>query len=284
MAASHLFVSYDIPAMIPYEVVNERYASSIPTASSIADSVTAVATAGLIPWVKKLALRAAGAEGIAENVVNDNGLLFGSDSLQVARAAKESQGTRYVQGYKTVNCMDNSGQAFAVWLNVMYLLPLTYLFARFFVRSYLRRAESRPKDQPRSQVIEKSSLDALKGVSKELSNAIMEMHGEEGGSSRGTNTPDVSAVDAVEKLAENAQDAAIEADKGFTKVPENKAAPAATVATPSPKSKKKKKGGKNGEQKAAPSNPFEVLSGDDEQEPEDVSVKSRPNLTPTIKQ
>lgn len=268
MAASHLFVSYDIPAMIPYEVVNERYASSIPSLSSIAGSVTAAATAGLIPWVKKLALRAAGAEGIAENVVNDNGLLFGSDSLQVARAAKESQGTRYVQGYRTVNCMDNSGQAFAVWLNVMYLLPLTYLFARFFVRSYLRRAESRPKDQPRSQVIEKSSMDALKGVSKEISNAIMEMHGDEGVSSQGTNTPDVSAL---EQLAKNA---ATEAEKGFTKVPGNKAAPAttATATTPSPKSKKKKKGKQNADQKVAQANPFEVLSGDDEKGG-DVSVQ-----------
>lgn len=270
MAASHLFISYDIPAMIPYEVVDERYASSLPSLSSIAGSVATVATAGLIPWVKKLALRAAGAEGIAENVVNDNGLLFGSDSLQVARAAKESQGTRYVQGYRTVNCMDNSGQAFAVWLNVMYLLPLTYLFGRFFVRSYLRRAESGPKDQPRSQVIEKSSMDALKGVSKEISDAILEMHGDGGVSSRGTNTPDVSAL---ETLAENA---AAEAEKGFTKVPENKAAPATTTSattTPSPKSKKKRKGKQNADQTAAQANPFDVLSGDDERGG-DVSVQS----------
>jgi hypothetical protein len=37
-----------------------------------------------------------------------------------------------------VPCFDTSAQAFAVWFNVIYLTPLTYLFARFFVRSYLR--------------------------------------------------------------------------------------------------------------------------------------------------
>lgn len=38
----------------------------------------------------------------------------------------------------SIPCLDSSAQAFAVWFNVIYLTPLTYLFARFFVKSYLR--------------------------------------------------------------------------------------------------------------------------------------------------
>ena len=33
--------------------------------------------------------------------------------------------TRYRNDYQHVNCISTSGQAFAIWLNLMYLLPLT---------------------------------------------------------------------------------------------------------------------------------------------------------------
>ncbi|KNG84171.1 hypothetical protein ANOM_008584 [Aspergillus nomiae NRRL 13137] len=36
-----------------------------------------------------------------------------------------------------VPCLDNSGQVFALLLTTLYLIPLTFLFVRFFVRSYL---------------------------------------------------------------------------------------------------------------------------------------------------
>jgi hypothetical protein len=46
-----------------------------------------------------------------------------------------------IQQYRmeTVPCIDTSGQMFAIWLNVLYLLPLTVLFIRFFIRSYITR-------------------------------------------------------------------------------------------------------------------------------------------------
>lgn len=37
-------------------------------------------------------------------------------------------------------CVTTAGETFAIWLNVLYLAPLTYLFVRFFIRSYLRRS------------------------------------------------------------------------------------------------------------------------------------------------
>jgi hypothetical protein len=41
---------------------------------------------------------------------------------------------------RRIPCLQNSGQAFAIWLSILYLLPLTYLFVRFFSGSYIQRA------------------------------------------------------------------------------------------------------------------------------------------------
>ncbi|KAL4880906.1 GNS1/SUR4 family-domain-containing protein [Aspergillus karnatakaensis] len=150
MAASYLFVHYTLPPV--------RYA---PAASVIAAAATAAPATGLA-WLKQVAFRAAGAEGIAENVghpVND---------LDAPR--------EFVQAGPMVTCMDTSGQGFAIWLNVAYLLPLTYLFARFFVRSYLYRKEP-GLQSTHIHAAEKAGLDALKGVSREIQKAA-EMSGE----------------------------------------------------------------------------------------------------------
>lgn len=42
-----------------------------------------------------------------------------------------------------MNCIDTSGEAFAIYLNLLYLAPLTFLFGRFFVRAYLQRGKPR---------------------------------------------------------------------------------------------------------------------------------------------
>src|SRR5690242_8563443 len=45
-------------------------------------------------------------------------------------------------GRQTMPCITSSGETFAVWLNVFYLAPLTYLFVSFFMESYLRRSNA----------------------------------------------------------------------------------------------------------------------------------------------
>ncbi|KAL4981789.1 GNS1/SUR4 family-domain-containing protein [Aspergillus falconensis] len=147
MAASYLFIHYTLPPV--------RF---VPTTSAAAG----VAAATGLSWVKQVAFRAAGAEGIAENVGH-----AGADS----GAPRE-----VVQPGPMVTCMDTSGQGFAIYLNVAYLLPLTYLFARFFVRSYLYRKEPGPQ-ATHIQAAEKAGLDALKGVTREIQKAA-EMSGE----------------------------------------------------------------------------------------------------------
>ncbi|POS85973.1 hypothetical protein EPUL_002725 [Erysiphe pulchra] len=55
------------------------------------------------------------------------------------------------------NCLDTSGQNFAVWLNVIYLTPLTFLFMRFFVNSYFRRS-SKNSVQVKAVAVESKEL------------------------------------------------------------------------------------------------------------------------------
>ncbi|KAI0428580.1 GNS1/SUR4 family-domain-containing protein [Xylaria sp. FL1042] len=76
--------------------------------------------------------------------------------------------------YQKVDCIDTTGQTFAIWLNVSYLAPLTYLFMSFFVASYLRRSKAEvvrgKTDRRRSNAIlaEKASWDAARGLEREM--------------------------------------------------------------------------------------------------------------------
>jgi hypothetical protein len=117
-AALHLFVSYSIPVKVPYTVI-ENVTSA---ASSISSAASAVTTAGLAAWLKKAALRAAGEEGLAENITNEKGELFGPEARGPALNRGE---TLFRTQYETIPCIDTNGQAFAIWLNVAYLAPLT---------------------------------------------------------------------------------------------------------------------------------------------------------------
>lgn len=152
MAAAYLFVHYTIPYPSGSAALQQ-----LSNAASIAASATA--EAGSIPWLKKLAFRAAGAEGIAENV----GTSFNAAPVQQSGYSQQM-----------VTCMDTTGQAFAIWLNVSYLLPLTYLFARFFVRSYLNRKDPGVKQPTHMEAAEKAGMDALKSLSREIRKAAIE--------------------------------------------------------------------------------------------------------------
>ncbi|KAK2804534.1 hypothetical protein FQN49_008851 [Arthroderma sp. PD_2] len=120
----------------------------------------------------------------------------------------EKREVRYSVEPKTFTCLNTSGQAFAVWLNLVYLLPLTFLFVRFFVRSYLRRTETGARHPTTIHAAEKAGMDAIKGVTREITNAVIEMHGDGAVSelSSGTSTPrngaaayEASVVDIMSK-------------------------------------------------------------------------------------
>lgn len=206
MAAAYLFVHYTIP----YPVGSSALKHLTKAAPAVA---TAMAESGSIPWLKKLALRAAGAEGIAENV-------GGAVTVPAPQVG-------YTQEMTT--CVDTSGQAFAILLNVSYLLPLTWLFARFFVRSYMKRKD--PKQPTHMEAAEKAGMDALKGVGREIRRAAFE-----GENSENTENTDEEVVRAqVQKLAARAspQDSPIRTRSSAANKAKAKASAAGATATPS---------------------------------------------------
>ena len=125
-AVAHLFVAYSIPVSVPYVFIH-NISSALPKVTSTVSSaiVSATATAGIGSWLKKAALRAAGEEGLAENVRNRQGETFGIDAIHAADVEKAQEEIRYRLEYQTIRCLDTSGEAFAILLNALYLAPLT---------------------------------------------------------------------------------------------------------------------------------------------------------------
>lgn len=151
--------------------------SSVPSEiASTASSVIATASAGA--WLKKAVLRAAGFEGLAQNVPNEQGEPFGIDAVNIVEDFTAREETRYKDELQWVNCLDTSGQVFAILLNCMYLAPLTWLFLQFFITSYLKHVERRRSSTASETAVaaRKSFQDASRSVARRLSEAVEEMH------------------------------------------------------------------------------------------------------------
>ncbi|KAK3670973.1 hypothetical protein LTR78_009089 [Recurvomyces mirabilis] len=163
-AAAHLFVAYDIPVSTPYQVASviERAASSISSAAAEASttisSVVATPTArALAPLIKKFLLRAAGEEGMAERVRDErHQYITPHIEEKIEHFNEQTYETRWRTEYTKVNCIDTSGEAFAIYLNLLYLAPLTFLFGRFFVKAYTQRGKPRTASQAGKQTIDSS--------------------------------------------------------------------------------------------------------------------------------
>lgn len=172
-AIMHLFVAYDIPVQSPY-MFYHNLSTALPSATAIV--ARAAATADVGSWLKKAILRAAGDEGLSSNVRNKNGYLFGHSGEQAVLAESDllkhsKEEIRYRLEYVATDCIDTSGQAFAIYLNLLYLLPLTMLFLRFFFKSYLRRPVS-GQGESQARRWSKSGYDAARGVEKEVVKAM----------------------------------------------------------------------------------------------------------------
>lgn len=181
-AALHLFISYTVPVSVAYKfaekiapVVN---ASSVSSAvSSAAETALPAATGAAVAFLRKMIYRAAGDEGLAENIAvpgspipvhQDQHVLGSGAGKQYARSDRTIDRTIFRNEYQSVPCIDTSGQAFAVYLNLIYLAPLTILFMRFFFKSYLRRTSPNTKHQTKHTAITKATRDAAHGVEREI--------------------------------------------------------------------------------------------------------------------
>lgn len=225
-AFAHLFVAYDIPLQEAYLYVHNlstALPSTASTVSSTLSSALASATAaGLGNWLKKAALRAAGEEGLAENVRNYQGEMFGIDAIHAAEVEKAQEEIRYRMGSQRVHCLDTSGQVLAVLMNLVYLSPLAYLFITFFYNSYIARAHSEPPKPTTEENINQSSRDAVKDIEREIREAV---DGKQGGDTEPP--PELKAKlenakrnvkentkDFNEKAQSNAKDLGAKAQKG----------------------------------------------------------------------
>ena len=183
-AFAHLFVAYDIPVQEAYLYVHNlstALPSTASTVSSTLSSALASATnaAGFGDWLKKAALRAAGEEGLAENVRNYQGETFGIDAIHAAEVEKAQEEIRYRMGSQRVHCLDTSGQVLAILMNLIYLTPLAYLFITFFYNSYIARVHSEPPKPSTEENINQSSRDAIKDIEREIREALDETQGGE---------------------------------------------------------------------------------------------------------
>jgi hypothetical protein len=202
-AFAHLFLAYTIPVSVPYTFsladLTTMASAITADASSAASVATATASAAFPSWLKKLAFRAAGREGLAENVVNEQGETFGIDAIRAAEDMRAREEIRYRDELHWIHCTDTSGQAFAILLNCMYLAPLTFLFVKFFIRAYSKRLERRRSSTAYN--VEHSARDAFHGVARHAVEAIGDMHGSGDGEA-------ISTEEAIEPSEETTKEEA----------------------------------------------------------------------------
>jgi hypothetical protein len=63
------------------------------------------------------------------------------DAAMLKAQEQDPQGVESRFEVRRTPCLMSSSQVFPVWLTIIYILPLIYLFLRFFSRSYLRRVK-----------------------------------------------------------------------------------------------------------------------------------------------
>lgn len=114
---------------------------------------------------------------------NVKAAIFGAATAGTPNATAAAAGVAFAP--RTIPCINTTSSTFAIWLNVVYLLPLTYLFVSFFVASYIKRStaelkssragakQGRSADSSSSRLIqselaEKAGWDAAKQVEQEV--------------------------------------------------------------------------------------------------------------------
>lgn len=200
-AALPLFLSYTFPVSVKY-VTSELVEGPASTVAAVlsSDSVTAAtaaSTAAATALLKKLIYRAAGEEGLAENVPSP---VAGAHEISHAPELQQviNQAIKkvfYRTQYKQTQCIDTTGRSFAVWLNLVYLFPLTMLFVRFFIKSYTRRSSS-AKHPAKQSLITKAGMDAVHGVEREMESLTEAPGNVLNGTPSGSGTPVKSETDA----------------------------------------------------------------------------------------
>lgn len=171
-ATLHLFVNYTAPTSFTFRVSKSvEEASNVVSSAAAAASTSVVSESFVESWmqgVREMAAMIAGSPGIARRVHESQ---HGDSAGGVHVAAGMSETVRHGIRYQPTRCLDTSGQAFAVWLNVVYLLPLTVLFVRFFVKAYIfgdtgRKGRSMEKSKSSTRRVSESIDAAARDTSE----------------------------------------------------------------------------------------------------------------------
>lgn len=168
-AMIHSFVNYTVPVAATVYKTTAAADTAVTGSSEAAEVAASTPTPALFDSVKQLVL------GLVSKIANAADSTSTDANATVHQAAAPSTSVQEIVYHEeVVPCINTSGQTFAIWLNVLYLAPLTYLFVKFFITSYLRRsgAESARKDRSRREsqvaVAEKAGWDAARGLEAEV--------------------------------------------------------------------------------------------------------------------
>lgn len=148
-AMLHSFVYYTVPVLVPTSQPVTSVSSAVAAATEEAKSV---GSAGFFDDLKKAVFGAAEAAN--------------AGAVVAPQEAGVTEGILYETQYQATPCITAGGQTFAIWLNVFYLAPLTYLFVSFFIASYIKRSNA---EIERNRVQKKMTGDA----NRRLSNAMI---------------------------------------------------------------------------------------------------------------
>ncbi|KAL2886362.1 Elongation of very long chain fatty acids protein 3 [Ceratocystis lukuohia] len=169
-AMSYAFVAYALPMTV-------QVAETVAAAEPQPTASMAEANDSVLSTLKQMVI------GVMTKAA-DVAAAASSAAAVESSAAPTNYRTETV--YVTQNCVNSSGVQFAVWLNVFYLAPLTYLFVSFFIASYTRRGRSDARKSGKVQAAEvqlidvqraeKAGWEAAKSVEKEV-------YGQDGASS-----------------------------------------------------------------------------------------------------
>ena len=236
-ASMHLFFHYSVPVSTPYtwtktvsSVISAASAAATSAASEMASQASAVAEApGLGLFLQKMLYRALGEEGLARRVgqqFNAKTPTVPQPHINVTEAIERE--TKWRTQYMFIPCIDTEGQAFAIWLNVFYLAPLTLLFVQFFIRSYFSGPRSSSKPSKKANGASKVSGEAARDISRHQEKPKATENGtgyaSEGKSSQrsGSNTPsrggDRRRVSAsIEQMVNNFENTEAEAAERASK-------------------------------------------------------------------
>ncbi|KAF4505331.1 hypothetical protein G6O67_007289 [Ophiocordyceps sinensis] len=151
-AIAHSFVTYVAPITVVRPVVDRLAAVAVPA------NPVAPAPSGTLGALMRLFL------GSATKQV---------PAVAVASVQEPTMVTETI--HFSQPCIVTAGETFAIWLNVLYLAPLTYLFVSFFIASYVKRSNAVHKMNGKAHagesnvmLAEKAGWDAARGVEREV--------------------------------------------------------------------------------------------------------------------